>query len=170
MSFQLLQALPPISDPQWTNQLHKLLKVTNSTIYSFIVDRKVFLRKVSDLEEIADNHAETYDNSEINSQSKDDTHVPIEYTRTLSKAYRFFKDGHVQDIRYHPMPQHQNYIGVRSNVLPSMRKDRVYNTAIILCETTARVANAHCTCIVWLLQPCNSNFVLLRRVYSCRSI
>ena len=28
LSFQLLQALPPISDPQWTNQLQKLPEVT----------------------------------------------------------------------------------------------------------------------------------------------
>ena len=133
-------------------------EVTYSTIYSFIVDRKVFLRKVSDLEEIADNHAEMYDNYEMKTSqncSKDDTHVPIEYTRTFSKAYRFFKDGHVQDIRYHPMPHHQNYIGVRSNVLPSMKKDRVYNTAIILDEITARVANAHCTCTAGLSGCCN---------------
>ena len=84
-----------------------------------------------------------------------DTHVPIEYTRTLSKAYCFFKDGHIQDIRYHPMPQQLNYIGIRSNVLPSMRKDRVYSTAIILCESIAHVANAHCTCTARLFGCCN---------------
>ena len=27
--------------------------------------------------------------------------IPIEYTRTLEKAFVFFKDGHVQDINYH---------------------------------------------------------------------
>jgi len=28
---------------------------------------------------------------------------PIAYTCTLDKAYSFFKDGHVQNVRYHPL-------------------------------------------------------------------
>ena len=36
-----------------------------------------------------------------------------------------------------------------------MRKDRVYNTAIILCETTARITNAHCICTAGLSGCCN---------------
>lgn len=35
----------------------QIAKSNHSTIYSFLVDRKVFLRKVSSLEEIADKHA-----------------------------------------------------------------------------------------------------------------
>ena len=36
-----------------------------------------------------------------------------------------------------------------------MRKDRVYSTAIILCESTAHVANAHYTCTAGLSGCCN---------------
>ena len=44
-SYKLLQALPSISDPQWTTMLCKLPKITFGTIYDFLVDRKVFLKK-----------------------------------------------------------------------------------------------------------------------------
>ena len=53
------------------------------------------------------------------------------------------------------MPQQLNYIGIRSNVLPSMRKDQVYSTVIILCESTAHVASAHCTWTAGLSGCCN---------------
>ena len=63
---------------------------------------------------------------------------------------------HVQDIRLPPyMPQQLNYLGIRSNLLPSMRKNRVYCAAIILCESTAHVASAHCTCNAGLSGCCN---------------
>ena len=59
LSFQLLQSVPPTNDPQWTSQLHKLPKVTYSTIYNFLVDQKVLLKKVSYLESVADENADT---------------------------------------------------------------------------------------------------------------
>ena len=65
--------------------------------------------------------------------------VPTEYTRKLSKAYVFFKDGHVHDIKYHRFPQKPGYVCVRATVLLSMRKDRVYTTVIVLHEPNARV-------------------------------
>ena len=46
--------------------------------------------------------------------------VPIEYTRTLDKAYRFFQDGHVQNIKYHPMPEIPYHVCVSAVVLPRM--------------------------------------------------
>lgn len=44
----------------------------------------------------------------------------IEYTRKLDKAYRFFKDGHVQALKYHPWSSQPDVICVTSTVLPSM--------------------------------------------------
>ena len=58
-----------------------------TTYLQIFVDRKVFLRKVSDLEEIADKHAQLDNNSEMKNLQKcyeQDTHVPIKYTRTLN--------------------------------------------------------------------------------------
>ena len=94
-------------------------------------------------------------NEEKDLRKLSDYNVPIEYTRTLSKAYVFFKDGHVQDIRYHPFPQKADYVCVKSKVLPSMRKDRMYTTIIVLHNSTAHIASAHCTCPAGLSGCCN---------------
>ena len=132
LSFQLLQFVPPPNDPQWTNQLNKLPEVTYSTIYDFLVDRKVLIKKVSYLEGVADENADASEGSDTTKDFKKlneyDSYEAIEYTRTFNKGYRFFRDGHIQEIKYHPMPHKVNYVCVRSNVLPSMRKDRMYTT------------------------------------------
>jgi len=31
----------------------------------------------------------------------------VEYTRALNKAYHFYKDGHFQDVKYHPWTNDQ---------------------------------------------------------------
>ena len=159
LPLKLLQAVPDISDAEWTTKLFKLPKITFGTIYDFLVDRKVLLRKVSDLESVADRRAELVCNSE-----KEDTHVYqndrnsgvlVEYTRTLEKAYRFFKDGHVQDVKYHSMPKQKDHICIVSKVLPSMKKDRVYNVVIVICESTTKVSTAYCACPAGLAGCCN---------------
>jgi len=130
-----------------------LPKVTFSTIYHLLVDRKVHLKKVSYLEEIAERSPDS-SNEEVFQMCANQA-VPIEYTRTLSKAYVFFRDGHVQDIKYHPFPHKPGYVCVRATVLPSMRKNRVYTTVIVFHESTARVASAHCACPAGLSGCCN---------------
>ena len=156
LSYELLRSLPEYDDPEWTSQLHKLPRVTFSTIYRLVVDRKVRLKKASYLEEIADRGPEDPEslNDEVLESCADQV-VPIKYTRTLSKAYVFFKDGHVQDIKYHPIPYKPGYVCVRATVLPSMRKDRVYTTIVFLHESTARVASAHCACPAGISGCCN---------------
>ena len=185
LASRLLCSLPAEDDPQWTNRLYKIPKITFSTIYDFLVDRKVLLRRVSYLECIADKRAEevTKGNKvdpqqagkeedkvypkvvsspkqqtqvDLQQSSKsDDVYVSAEYTRTLDKAYRFFKDGHVQDIRYHPMPRVPGYICVAATVLPSMRKDRIYHVVIVINECTARAITACCACPAGLSGCCN---------------
>ena len=49
--------------------------------------------------------------------------------RGLSKGYRFFKDGHVQVLEMHPLPDHPHFVYVRASVLPSMVKTRLYKCA-----------------------------------------
>ena len=156
LSHDLIRSLPKYDDPQWTTRLHELPKITFSTIYSFLVDRKVSLKKVSYLEGIAEKNVElTQTNDDKNFHNGTDHDVPIEYTRTLSKAYIFFKDGHVQDVQYHPFPQKPGYVCVKSKVLPSMRKDRVYTIVIVLHNSSAHIASAHCTCPAGLSGCCN---------------
>ena len=149
LTSKLLLSIPNENDPLWENRLYRIPKITFSTIYDFLVDRKVLLRRVSCLECIADKRAEEVHNftkgdkgevdtckeeGKVNSKEQtqvdsqwssesDCVYVPVEYTRTLDKAYCFFKDGHVQQIRYHAMPSEPGYVCVGATVLPSMRKD-----------------------------------------------
>lgn len=109
---------------------------------------------------------------------KEDTHVfhddrtlgvPVEYTGTLEKAYHFFKDGHVQEVKYHSMPKQNDHICVVSKVLPSMKKDRVYNVVIVICESNYQgfhsiLCLSSRTCRV--LQPHNSYIILSQGLYS----
>ena len=149
---KLLQAVPNVDDQQWTTNLPK---ITFSTIYIFLVERKVLLQRVSYLECLADRRAELSGKSDSDSAAKGDENVPIGYARTLDKAYRFFKDGHVQEIKYHPIPRLYDYVSISSKVLPSMRKDRIYNVIIIICNSTADVSVAYCGCPAGLSGCCN---------------
>ena len=95
---KLLQTVPNVDDQQWSVKLHDLCKITFSTIYEYLVERKVLLKRVSYLENVVDKRAELSDRSDkdtVLKNDENDKNVPIEYTRTLDKAYRFFKDGHV---------------------------------------------------------------------------
>ena len=55
---RLLHPVPAADDTLWTSRLYRIPKITFSTIYDFLVDRKVLLRRVSYLEGIADKRAE----------------------------------------------------------------------------------------------------------------
>jgi len=63
------------------------------------------------------------------------------------KAYKFFKDGHVQDIEIAFINDKSNYCFVRAKVLPSMKTERVYNTWVSMVKDTAKVFSADCNCI-----------------------
>ena len=89
LSYDILRSFLECDYPQWTSQLYQLPKVTFSTIYHLIVDRKVYLKKVSYLEEIAEKSPDN-SNEEVFQMCAEQS-VPIEYTRTLSKAYVFLK-------------------------------------------------------------------------------
>jgi len=76
----------------------------------------------------------------------------ITYTRTLDKAYHFFQDGLVQTVRFHPMTNQPNYVCIGANILPSMKKGKLYHVWIVY---TARVEKAFCTCPAGLSGCCN---------------
>ena len=149
---KLFESVPDAKDSHWTSRLYNLPKITFGTIYDYLVDRKVVLNKISSMESMADKRAEAID-GHIHVETTGDS-VPIEYTRTLDKAYRFFQDGHVQKIKYHPLPSVPDHICITTNVLPSMRKDRVYSITVFIHES-ARVAKACCTCPAGLSGCCN---------------
>ena len=122
-------------------------------IYDYLVDRRLVLKKVTYLESVADKRAEAVHNNTNNALSVESS-VPTEYTRTLDKAYRFFQDGHVQQIKYHPLPNVAEHSCITSVVLPSMKKDRIYNITIFF-HPSAHVAHAYCTCPAGLSGCCN---------------
>ena len=150
-ALSLLQSIPKPEDPLWTKSLIQIPKVTYSRIYEFLVDRKVSRKRVNRLETLPGIRAENL----IHKEESEDLHVPAEYTRTLDKGYRFFQDGHVQDIKYHPMGHKPDYICIMSRVLPSMRKDHVYSVNVIIQESTCSVTAACCSCPAGLSGYCN---------------
>ena len=156
ISLNLLQSIPDAKDSRWTSRLYDLPNITFSTIYEHLVDRKMLLHKVSYLEGIADKRAETVQHpDELTTSSIESNTVPMEYTRTLDKAYRFFQDDHVQNFKYHPMPEILHHVCITATVLPSMRKDHIYSITILIHESTARVVKAYCACPAGLSGFCN---------------
>ncbi len=63
------------------------------------------------------------------------------------KAFKFFKDGHVQNIQLHMIHATGGYCFVKAKVLPSMRTDRIYETWISFVKETAKVLSADCNCV-----------------------
>jgi len=152
ISATLFQSVPSTEDKEWTSRLYNVPKITFGTIYDYLVDRKLAIKKVTCLESVADKRAQAVYNGEktISVESS----PCIEYTRTLDKAYRFFQEGHVQHIKYHPLPNIAEHICISAVVLPSMRKDRVYNVTIFV-HQSARVTHACCSCPAGLSGCCN---------------
>ena len=163
----LVQAIPDVKDNLWSNEIYKAPKVTYSSIFQFLVDRKVLIKKANHIENVI----ERRDSSDLGIQTQGDVHSDSDsqgnknsdtatsesicYTRTLDKAYRFFQDGHVQNIRYHPMPSLPDYVCIGASVLPSMKKGKMYSVRIVLSKRTAHVERAICVCPAGLSGCCN---------------
>jgi len=99
-SYNLLQSLPSQKDVEWTKQLYMLPTITFSTIYDFLVDCKLLLRKVSYIENALDSiedapigkdslqSSDTLSNVTDNPRVKNESwYESVEYTRSLDKAY-----------------------------------------------------------------------------------
>ena len=142
-------------------------KITFGTMFDYLVDRLVLLKRVSSLEGIADERAFKAENNfksnvevEVVSGATgiDDEggeYVPVECTRILKKAYRFFQDGHVHNVKFHAMPSVQDCVCVSSNVLPSMRKDRICKVFVLLHQSSGKIFKAYCSCPAGLSGCCN---------------
>ncbi|CAB4045439.1 Poly P3, partial [Paramuricea clavata] len=77
------------------------------------------------------------------------------------KAFKFFMDGHVQDIKLSIIDATSNYCFVKAKILPSMRTNRVYETWISVVKETAKVLSAVCNCTAGLGEACNHIAALL---------
>ena len=155
----LLPSIPPANDPQWTKTLYKAPKVTFGTIFKFLVDRKVLLKKTAYVENISEKR-ESYAINKVGERIGS-------YTRTLDKAYRFFQDGHVQNVRFHPMTNKPNYVCIGADVLPSTKKGK-YGVWVVLSEHNSCVEKAFCICPAGFLVAVtiDSNLVLCGRILS----
>ena len=59
--------------------------------------------------------------------------------KPLVKGFNFFKSGHVLYIGY----LHENFYYIKSQVLPSMKKEKVY-TCFLVIASIGSVLSAHC--------------------------
>lgn len=62
------------------------------------------------------------------------------------KAFKFFKDRHVQNIELSLISEKSSYCFVKAAVLPSMRQDYIYRIWISVVKETAKVFSADCNC------------------------
>ena len=62
------------------------------------------------------------------------------------KAFKFFKDRHVQKIELSLISEKSSYCFMKAVVLPSMRHDRVYRNWTSVVKETAKVFSADCNC------------------------
>ena len=94
-------------------------------------------------------------NADLGNPDDINSEESIGFTCPLDKAYRFFQDGHVQNIRHHPMLSQLNYICIGADVLPSMMKD--YKVYIVLSEHTSNVhrlsVHAQLGCLAAAIMP-----------------
>ena len=159
-----MKTIPDITDSLWSTEIYKAPKVTFSSIFRFLVDRKVLIKKANHIENVierrdySDLGIQTQGNVNSDSDIQGDANLDSDsvcYTRTLDKAYRFFQDGHVQNIRYHPMPSLPDYVCIGASVLPSMKKGKMYSVRVVLSKKTAHVERAICVCPAGLSGCCN---------------
>ena len=162
---------PGADDPGWTSNLCKLPFFTFRTLYRHFVERSE--------KEVDDGEYEREDESGLEVESMmEDSDVcvgqqppPRKFRsfRGLDKGYRFFRDGHVQKIRLSPVLRSENdgdHVYVTCTVLPSMRKDRLYDVRVC-CTVPANssvsphVRAAYCVCPAGLAGSCNHIAALL---------
>jgi len=81
----LLQLVPSTKDLQWTKALYKAPKVTFGTIFKFLVDCKVLLKKVAHVENIPEKRENSTIESvdELSDCNSSGTSKSVLYIRTL---------------------------------------------------------------------------------------
>lgn len=152
-----IQSIPTAKDKLWTKELYKAPKISFGTIFNFLVDSKVLIKKAVHVENVME-IKEKCTIEEVGGQTGRDSSDDLEPATnicSLDKAYRYFQNGHVQNVRFHPMTSQPNYICIGANVLPSMKKGKMYRVWIVLSQQTAHVEKAFCICPAGLSGCCN---------------
>ena len=89
----LLQTIPNVNDALWMKEIYRAPKDTFSSIYRFLLERKVLLRKASCIENVI----EKRDTCLLGMHSQGNMNLDsgisesVYYTCTLDKAFRFYK-------------------------------------------------------------------------------
>ena len=151
----------PLDAQGWTDDLAKLPCFTFRTLYQHFTERSA--REVDDGETVTAAHESApVDSTKISS-------AKFRSFRGLDKGFRFFKDGHVHKIKLFSgleLDGGKSVCYVRCEVLPSMRKDRVYQVRVCCTEHSnlempTDVRAAYCICPASLAGSCNHVGALL---------
>ena len=76
---------------------------------------------------------------------------PTNNFRALKTGYNLFASGHVQSVQ---MATVGNYIFYKSKILPSMKKDKYYNSDCCIDVSKKKIVAAHCSCPVGVCESC----------------
>ena len=147
-----LRTSPELPKTGWTSNLAELPFVTFATLYQHFVEQPINTILMGD---DAENSGSSED---FESDESKDEYIPS--FRGLGKGYRFFKDGHVQCIEFHPLPARTDLCFVRAKILPSMVKNKKYAVRVCLTER-GEVYTAYCVCPAGLAGCCNHIAALL---------
>lgn len=149
--------VPAVPETGWTKDLANLPTITFRTLYEHFTERVE--RDVDSGVVVADSGMDG--DVEGDDTSEEEAGQKFRAFRGLDKGYRFFRDGHVQGIEFHPLPDDRNVCYVRATVLPSMMKDRKYTTIVCFSNREAdkhhvsSVRMARCMCPAGLAGSCN---------------
>lgn len=143
-------------DENWSKSLRNLPNISFGTIYHHFMERSLEVMLGLETKPTSSQSAAS---DSASSQSTDFTSF-----RGIMKGYRFFKDGHVQEIEFHDAhgsSSSTSYCFVRCKVLPSMKKTQPYRVRVCLDRKTCFVSVAYCVCTAGLAGCCNHVAALL---------
>ena len=147
-----LRFSPALPKDGWTSNLAELPFVSFASLYRHFVERPT---SVILFAEDADQSL-----SAEKSSADDSTDECLPSFCGLGKGYRFFKDGHVQSIEYHSLPDSPGLCYIRAQILPSMVKTKKYPVRMCL-TANGDVHTAYCVCPAGLAGCCNHIAALL---------
>jgi len=141
-SVRLLKSLPKPDDPLWMKSLIDIPQISFGAIFKFSVERKVPRKKINYLEDLVGFRAHMSWQEDSSKESTRELCMQTEYTRMLDKAYRFFHEGYVQDLKCHLRSHMEDMVCVVARVLASMKKV-FYHVTILACKSSCSINMAY---------------------------
>ena len=137
-------------DNGWSKSLKKLPNILFATIYQHFMEKSIEV--MLGLQTCNDPNGSNPASSQSDFSS----------FQGIMKGYRFFKDGHVQDIEFHDgHGDSSQYCFVHCKVLPSMKKTQPYCVRVCFNRRSCFVHVAYCVCTAGLAGCCNHVAALL---------